>query len=525
MSFQVEQKVAGKIYVYLVESYWDRDKQQSRQKRTYLGRKDEATGEIVTTKRVSKPKGSYSFGAVYFLMRIAKEIKLSKVLRSIFPENYKNYLALAFFKIIESEPYYLYELWQEDSYIFQESTISSQRISELLEELGKDENVIEQFFSEWIELNDSDSSVMFDITSISSYSGKNELLELGYNRDKEKLEQVNLGIISREGCSALQLPLAYRIYSGSIPDVVTLKNVISLINSYGLNLSCFVMDKGFYSQQNVKDLSKKGLKFLIPLPFSTSIAKDLACELDEKINSPLNTFSFNNKVYSHVRKRVKVGEVSCTAHMYLDKEKKIRNENRLMQKIAELEEVFSSKKFKTQAKAEQYIEETFKSKKKYLVVKKQNGTFVISRNKKVIAHELLLMGKLILITNNHPFSKEHTLQLYRSKDGIEKVFSSLKHDVKEKRSRTSSSNTMKGSIFINFLALILLSYVDQVMSEQKLYKEFTKKELFKTLTKLKVFELANKQILLGEISKRQKNILTAFKLSKNVKPSYNLAGF
>ena len=67
MSYIIEQKVKQKTYVYQVDSYWDKDKKQPRQRRTYLGRKDEITGEIVTTQKSSKPKGSYSFGSLYFL--------------------------------------------------------------------------------------------------------------------------------------------------------------------------------------------------------------------------------------------------------------------------------------------------------------------------------------------------------------------------------------------------------------------------------------------------------------------------
>ena len=84
---------------------------------------------------------------------------------------------------------------------------------------------------------------------------------------------------------------------------------------------------------------------------------------------------------------------------------------------------------------------------------------------------------------------------------------------------------MQGSIFINFLSLILLSYIDQIMTEKNLYKKYSKKELFKTLNKLKVFELANGQVIKGEVSKRQKTIFSAFGLSKDIQPSYNLAGF
>jgi hypothetical protein len=40
-----------------------------------------------------------------------------------------------------------------------------------------------------------------------------------------------------------------------------------------------------------------------------------------------------------------------------------------------------------------------------------------------------------------------------------------------------------------------------------------------------VYELADEQKLMGEITKRQKDIFSAFKISKNIEPSNNLAGF
>ena len=39
MSFIVSQKIKGRIYLYQVESYWDKDKKKSRQRRTYIGPK------------------------------------------------------------------------------------------------------------------------------------------------------------------------------------------------------------------------------------------------------------------------------------------------------------------------------------------------------------------------------------------------------------------------------------------------------------------------------------------------------
>ena len=67
--------------------------------------------------------------------------------------------------------------------------------------------------------------------------------------------------------------------------------------------------------------------------------------------------------------------------------------------------------------------------------------------------------------------KMRFLGLYRNKDSIEKIFSTLKNDLSEKRTRTHSLMTMRGSIFINFISLILISWVDHIMKEKNFIKK------------------------------------------------------
>jgi len=74
--YRVEQKINGQIYVYEVTSYWDSEKKQPRQKRVYLGRKDETTGEIIDTRRAkSVPVGSLSYGTACVLKSIVQQLR------------------------------------------------------------------------------------------------------------------------------------------------------------------------------------------------------------------------------------------------------------------------------------------------------------------------------------------------------------------------------------------------------------------------------------------------------------------
>ncbi len=44
----------GRVYAYTSESYWDKEKKQPRSKRTYLGRVDPETGEILKGRKDGK---------------------------------------------------------------------------------------------------------------------------------------------------------------------------------------------------------------------------------------------------------------------------------------------------------------------------------------------------------------------------------------------------------------------------------------------------------------------------------------
>lgn len=171
------------------------------------------------------------------------------------------------------------------------------------------------------------------------------------------------------------------------------------------------------------------------------------------------------------------------------------------------------------------MEETLKTKKKFFKAKKVRGMFILKRNLPEIDAERMLLGKFMIVSNNPHLTKEQVLALYRSKDGIEKLFLSWKQELGERRTRTKSEATMRGSLFINFLALINTAHMTQVMTEKNIFKKLTKSELFKTLNKPKIFQLANSKQLLAELTPRQKEIFAAFNVRNFDQPSYKSTGF
>ena len=524
MSYIHEQKRNGRIYVYEITSYWDKEKKQPRQKRVYLGTKDKAKGKLIEKKK-NIPTNSRSIGSIHFLNEISQHLKLSKALKKIFQEDYEKILYLSFFKIIKREAYYLYPLWCEESYTPPSVHLTSRSIGELLSKIGKNEKDIERFFFEWISQNNSSSKVvMFDITSISSYCSGNDFLEWGYNRDGENLKQTNLGVLSRDlkistKSRSASLPIGYRIYPGSINDVTTLRNIIGLVREYKLELSCLVLDKGFYSQENIRSLHAQGLSYIVPMSFSTKISKEVIDSLSKNLTSASSSFMCCGKAYWYHKKKIKVGGVNCQAHVYLDKLRRCNQESTLTEKISDFERIFSEKKFKTEIDCRDYMSETLRSQGKFFKIIRQGKNYCVERNVENIEKEINRMGVVILLTEEEAaLTRDEVLYLYRNKDSIEKVFSSLKNDLSEHRNRTHSLKTMRGSLFINFISLILISWVDHLMKERNLYKNLSKVEVYRVLDRLRFYELATGSMVLGELSARQKSIFSAFGVDSNVRP-------
>ena len=96
MSFIINQKIKGRIYLYKVESYWDKDKKKARQRRTYIGPKDRVRGSDV--KPLLSELTVKHYGNIALLEDIAEKTHLLKTLEKSFGADYREILALHGFK-------------------------------------------------------------------------------------------------------------------------------------------------------------------------------------------------------------------------------------------------------------------------------------------------------------------------------------------------------------------------------------------------------------------------------------------
>jgi transposase len=510
MSYIVEQTINGRIYLYKVEAYWDKGKKQSRQKRTYIGPKNskyKKSIKSVISKIVHK-----NYGNIFLLDWVAEKTGLRNILEKCFPDHYKELLALAYYEISNGNPLYLFPYWLEENHLPGVRKMDSSAISKFCEVIGRSQQDRLHFQEEWISHLQPVDALFYDITSISSYSSNIEFIEWGYNRDQENLRQLNLGVVFG---NKRALPIFYTLYPGSIVDVKTLTNCVRYLKALGLKDFLFVLDRGFFSTDNVNRISQDPLKisFIQPLPFSLKKVKQLIKTHKKALHDIANYFYFNNELLSHIKSQIQLNGRIYPVHIFLNEKAELDQRQMLMKKLMEIEEkVIKEKKFNSQKEALTFKENNIaKDYQDFFKYTRSSGK--LERNTQRIKEKIAKFGYFILATNED-FDREDILTKYRNKDHVEKVFDLLKNELDGTRLRAHSQYNTEARLFIKFLSLIIQSEIIRIMREADLFKIYSVRELLSELKKVK-YSRINDEILISEISKKNRKIFEAFKIDPN----------
>ncbi|MGC9523851.1 MAG: IS1634 family transposase, partial [Anaerolineae bacterium] len=488
MSYKIEQPIGNNIYVYEVQSYWDKSKQQARQKRKYIGKKDPKTGNIITPRKSNLPRLSKDFGNVYLLKHIAQSIGLTDILKKIFPDDYKEILAFAYYDISESKALYLFKSWIEMTYLPETKALTPKQITSFTKQMSSMEEERERFFNKWLDKRKPVNAVVFDITSLSGYSELIKLLEWGYNRDLEKLPQINIGVVfDQEG----NIPLFYRIYPGSITDVKTLKNILKHLVANKLKQIIFILDRGFYSASNIREMEEESIDFLIPFPFKVKQAITLISKHKSILQSPLSAFKFKKEVIYYIKDNIVLDDINLTAHIYFSKTREYYEQNHFMNRLLDIEDKIKKRTFYYLGNVHEYLSQNFRGSDKLFDITLKEGKAYLTRKVKAISRKINKMGYMILLSNNHTITKDDALLYYRRRDHLEKLFDSLKNELDGKRLRGHSKETIEGRLYLKFISLILYSAISNKMKEQELFKKYSVKELLNEMKKIRVVEMTN----------------------------------
>jgi transposase len=334
---------------------------------------------------------------------------------------------------------------------------------------------------------------------MSTYSEGIYIAEWGYNRDHENLRQVNIGMFFS---MKSMLPLYYDLYNGSLPDKVCLEYMMTNAKDFGINNICFVFDCGFVTETNFAIMSEIQYPFITSLPTFRSEALKLIDEVKGQMEKSEYRIKAS-KIYGTVRTFSLYGQI-IRAHIYYDPAKKATDSDEIYSQIDKLEEEL--KKFAKAKISKQRYTNYFK------IHEQSHNLFSYEPDKEKIDEKISRAGYFILLEVGLNLSSEEVLKVYRERDSIEKNFDNLKNALDFKRLKTHLNKTTAGKVFIGFIALIIRTYMCNVLKNNKETMKYTFEKILIELNKIYAIKLNDNSELFLPFTKLQKTILSVMKV-------------
>ena len=511
MAYQVRQlnKKTGVTYVYEAVSVWDKDLKQARNKQVCVGKIDPVTGAFVPSKRLDPYQSAIRdpavtasaqvVGPTFVLDAIAERIGLRSIMKSVFPESYREFMAMACYLACQGGALSLCSSWAKSHMPDLAASLGSQRISELLATVSTDRK--QTFFAKWMKKRLENDYLCYDITSVSSYSEQNEYIKYGYNRDGESLPQLNLAMLFGQKSG---LPVYYHRIPGNINDVSTLQNLIATFKALEAGRLHYVMDKGFYSRKNIDDLVAHRAHFTLSVPLNNRWVQQAIDEVHTSIHGPEGYRKLDDEIlYVHSR-LYPWGEVKrrCYLHLYYNASNHARAVDAFNESLFQ---------YRQEIETGHPVPAHQKAYEEFLIVKTtpKRGIKVSFNTEAINRHISRYAGFQALLSSGIKDPIE-AMQVYRDKDSVEKCFDDLKNSLDMKRLRMHTASTVDGRIFVQFIALIFVSALRKLMRNTGLIERYTVREMLREMETLTKVNYSGKYgHIMTELTKSQRQIFNA----------------
>ena len=466
--------------------------------------------------------GTALVGQPHVLGHIAHSIGLDQCLVEAFgTATGAALLHLAMHQLARAEPLYLADVWLNDLWLpatLEGFDFSSPGLSRLMDEVGRREESRQSFYQAWMKARRHPRALVYDTTSISTYAADLEAAAFGHNRDGDHLPQENLALVCDR---ADGMPLFCRLVPGSVPDVVTLGLTARMLRTLGLRDTEFALDRGFYSNGNVRDLLLAGHHFTIGALAGCKQSKGLLAKYRASLNSPKRSICHEGRCIRHVRDAwtVKMGrdargsireERVVDAHIFFDPRRHADRTADLDEKLFAFEDKAAKETFADLASARRWLAENARRLAPCLGAGKDaDGAVAVRRRPRSIAARTANAGCQIVLCDTIGRDGVDVLSDYRSRDRAEKLFDMLKNEDGQRRFRTGQQTVAEGRVLLAFVALALRAELENRMRDGELLKTISLPEFLAHMGSIRAIRLPDGARLLREVTKRQRKWLEA----------------
>lgn len=435
-------------------------------------------------------------GASYALKEIAINTHMYRDLRETFPNTYKELLSLAIFFILNpSDSVCHYEEFAQRTLLPSSKALAPQRISELFAGIQDAERI------EYMRRRAATSKTLkdhaywaFDTTSISSYSQTLNKVRYGYNKESDPLPQFNIALLMDEVTGE---PVYYKTLDGSLNDVSLLRNLFIELDQIDLEQIHVVMDRGFFSLENLEMMFHQGVNFIIGGKRNINLTREHIDSVRPTLKlCPMQAYNQAHGVYCMTRtmdwqfnNRIR-GKLSgpLYIHIYYDKEKEAND-------IATFTEILL--KQKRQYESGKPVSD-MKLLQKYFECKDRHCEQKFEEWAKFVQNA----GITVLLSNDVKDAGK-ALTIYRQRNEIERAFNNLKDRCSARRMQCQEKS-FEGKAFVQYLALSLLMQLKMSLSNAKVDCNSVPK-FIKQLNGIKAFRIdGSKKMYWQEIAKHHR---------------------
>ena len=474
--------------------------------------------ELPETKNRTSRSSCLRVGAYFVLRKIIEEYNLVELLGGYFEQRDLGlFLDLAVYSIIaenNAAQYYPDYTFNHPLFTNGMKQYSDSTVSDFLNSVTDDQST--GFLNSWNETRNHREKIYisYDSTNKNCQAGDIEMVEFGHPKVDVGQPVFNYAVAYD---THNQEPLFYEKYPGSLNDISQLQFMLDKAFGYGYKKIGFILDRGYFSCENIQYMDKCGYSFVIMVRGMASLVNELVLEHKGTFESKRVNNIYEYGVYGKtVKHRLYAGDKKERYfHLYysISKESAERAgiENRLNQMTLYL------KKYQNKVKEfgpgfEKYFNLHYDEKTQAFVLPEERCS--------VVERELDLAGYFCIITSEKMSAKE-AIELYKSRDTSEKLFRGDKSYLGNKSIRVYSEESARAKIFVEFVAMILRCKMYTKLKEEmkKLEKKpnyMTVPAALKELEKIEmVRQLDNVYRLDHAVTANQKTILNAFGLDAN----------
>lgn len=427
------QEKAGHYYVHKVKAYYDKETKKSRRNTLgCIGQIYEDIGFVPNNAKAISECISKEYGATRLIMQLTNDI--FEKLRECFPSNFLRIYTLAVLKLLNNNT-------QKDmdiaymrsaiSVLLPEIHLSKNTLSNFLAKLSIDRGNMLRFMREYIDCQGD--SIIFDGSSFLSGSKENPFTNKGYSPGNIGKSQIRLIYAFN---NTVRMPIYFRVIPGNITDKTAFVASMTELKSADCTA---ILDKGFYSKNNIKVMLDSDLSFIISLQKNYGEIKEEDRSFDASEQQGIRFFTYHKRIIFYKEVDSKQYK-NCKIYIFYDNERR-----------KDLIENFYRQKQTDDGELPVIIQEDLYNLTKHF-------------------------GVSLLLTNLDS-DAEKIYHHYKTRWDIEEMFDHHKNTLGFDMRYETRQEVQEAWAFIEYLSLLMYYKIDGILAKKNLLKTYNVKDI------------------------------------------------